>query len=240
MKVTKGPSLDPTKFKHPSLSRKEHEQGAHLGIDSYADTSCAGRHTHVIKFLEDLTVSTATGFMQGDMKIEDLAVANVAYAFDTLEGDVIILIVNNTIYLGDLMDRSLPKHIQCMEKGIHIDIRPKPYCPGEETTQTFHIPSLDRIFPLEYHGVLPFLHVHRPTIQDYEQCKKVEITRRETWDPYAFHDLNFCSAETTSDDVDETESYCDGPIDGYFMAFHLGSLMTDQQMLRNNGDDEYV
>ena len=48
-------------FRHPTLTDQELIKGSRLGIDSWADTSCAGRHAHVEEFIEGASV-TATGF----------------------------------------------------------------------------------------------------------------------------------------------------------------------------------
>ena len=95
--------------------------GCRLGIDSWADTSCAGKHAHVLEFIDGRTV-TARGFASSLPTIENLNIANVAYAYDAPSGETFILEVNNSIYLGDLMDDSLLNPIQCMMNGIQIDI----------------------------------------------------------------------------------------------------------------------
>ena len=162
-RVQHGPNVSQSQFRHPPLTTQEFNGGCKLGIDSFADTSCAGKHAHVIEFNDDLTVS-ATGFAGKDsMQINDLSIANVAYAYDTSQGDTLIFIVNNAIYLGALMDGSLLNPVQCMENGIRIDIRPKLFYPDVRSAQTFEIPSLQRVLPILYNGLVPFLHVRKPT-----------------------------------------------------------------------------
>ena len=60
-KVVVGPSASTSNFRHPILSDQELCLGCRLGIDSWADTSCAACHTHVLEFVEGRTV-TAHGF----------------------------------------------------------------------------------------------------------------------------------------------------------------------------------
>ena len=58
-------------------------------------------------FIEGKTV-TATGFSNSMPAMENLPpLANVLYAFDSEHGEVYILQVNNSIYLGDKMEDSL-------------------------------------------------------------------------------------------------------------------------------------
>jgi len=63
-------------FRHPILSTDEYIQGCRLGIDSMADTGCAGKHACVIEFLEGKTV-TAYGYGSHLPSTPDLPIANV-------------------------------------------------------------------------------------------------------------------------------------------------------------------
>ena len=141
-KVVKGPTTHSAHFKHPTLTEYELQNGCCLGIDSWADTSCAGKHAHVLEFLDGRTV-TAKGFAASLPSIENLNIANVAYAYDSPSGKTFVLEVNNSIYLGLLMDDSLLNPIQCMLNGIKIDIRPHVFAPDCDTAQSLTIPSLD-------------------------------------------------------------------------------------------------
>ena len=79
-------------------------QGYKLGIDSYADTSCSGRYAHVIEFIEGKEVIARAW---DNHTTKHFKIANVAYAYDLLNGHIIILIVNQSIDGGDLMEDSL-------------------------------------------------------------------------------------------------------------------------------------
>lgn len=225
-RVQHGASISQSQFRHPSLTNAEFQGGCRLGIDSHADTSCAGKHAHVLEFNDDLKVS-ATGFAGKEtMCIDDLSIANVAYAYDTPQGDTLIFIVNNAIYLGALMDGSLLNPIQCMDHGIKIDIRPKLYYPEEKSAQTFEIPSLRRILPIQYNGSVPFLHVRKPTREEMETCTHVEITSRDNWDPHNINGINSCSI----DDVQIYATEDDDP-SHTLMHFHIGQIMIETQQL---------
>ena len=101
-----------------------------MGIDTWADTSCAGKHAHVVEFIEGLLV-TATGFTSSLGKMENLPIANVVYAYDSRNGSTILLESNNCIYLGDEMQDSLINPIQSEEADIRMDVRPKRYYPND-------------------------------------------------------------------------------------------------------------
>ena len=155
------------------------KNGCRLGIDTYADTSCSGRHAHVIEFIEGKEI-TAKAWDNHTTK--NLKIANVAYAYDSPTGEVVILIVNQSIYGGDFMEDSLLQPIQCLQNNVHINTRPTHYFPDDPTAQTLRYD--DMVLPLEYHGPLPFIHVRRPTEKEFNSCTHVELTSHDEWDPY--------------------------------------------------------
>ena len=110
-------SFDIESFVHPTLTPKEHQNGSRLGIDSWADTNCAGKHAYVEEFVVDKFV-TAGGFSASLGTIPDLPIANVLYAYDNPDGDTFIIECNNSIYLGDRMEDSLANPIQAEESGL--------------------------------------------------------------------------------------------------------------------------
>jgi hypothetical protein len=155
------------------------KEGCKLGIDTYADTSCAGKHAHVIEFIEGKEI-TAKGWDNNMTK--NLRIANVAYAYDSLNGQVFILIVNQSIYGGAFMNDSLLQPYQCLLKDVHIDVRPKSYFPNEPSAQSITIE--DKVLPLEFNGPLPYIQVRRPTKEEYDTCTHYELTSHDEWDPY--------------------------------------------------------
>ena len=86
-------------FRYPKLLKKELRLGCKLGLDSWADTGCTGRHAHVEEFVLSKT-DIATGFSSSLGRLDNLPFAHVLYAFDHPEGSVILIEHNNTIYMG--------------------------------------------------------------------------------------------------------------------------------------------
>ena len=113
-------------FRHPKLSKEEPRNGCRLGLETWADTGCVGKHAYVEELIIGKTV-TAMGFSSSLGKLENLTYAHVLYAFDHEDGLVLILEHNNVIYLGDTMQDSLSHPIQSEANGIFIDLRPKLY-----------------------------------------------------------------------------------------------------------------
>ena len=127
-------------FRHPTLSDAEHNDGCKLGIDTWADTCCAGKHAFVEEFVEGKTV-TATGFTSSLGSVKNLPIANVLYAYDATDGTVILLECNNSIYLGTKMSDSLMNPIQAEEVGVRVDARPKRYYPEDIGCQSLNFPD---------------------------------------------------------------------------------------------------
>ena len=79
--------------------------GTRLGIDSWADTSCSGKHAYVESFVEGQTIN-ASGFTSSLGTMKNLPIADILlYVYDMNDGQTILLGNNNTIYLGkDMTD----------------------------------------------------------------------------------------------------------------------------------------
>ena len=114
-----------------SLSHDELKLGCKIGLDSWADTCCAGKHAYVDSFIEGKTV-TASGFSSSLPTIADLPIANVKFAYDSPMGSTYILSIYNAIYLGDKMENSLLCPNQCREAGVIINDCPHLYDDSEK------------------------------------------------------------------------------------------------------------
>ena len=220
-------SFDIDSFRHPTLSNKEHLDGCKLGIDSWADTCCAGKHAYVEEFVEGKTV-TATGFTSTLGSISNLPIANVLYAYDAKDGSVIILECNNSIYMGGKMGDSLVNPIQAEEHDVRIDIRPRSYYPNSTTAQSITF-SDGTILDVLYDGVLPYIPIRRPTKEEVHHCRRLEITSRDSWDPFLFSG-SFSSIAGTI--TDSTQMYLErhiddvDPIGANLMSLELASLIS--------------
>ena len=141
----------------PMLSELEISHGCKMGFDTWADTSCAGKHAHVLEWIDGHTV-TAEGFTEDLGKLENLPLANVAYAYDTKDGTTLILCLNNSIYLGEHINDCLANPIQCMEAGTMIDLCPRKFYPDIDQAQTIVLPN-GVIIPISHDGPLPYIPV---------------------------------------------------------------------------------
>ena len=226
-------------FRHPILTSEELHDGGRLGIDTWADTSCAGKHAYVEEFIEGASV-TATGFTHSLGKLENLPIANVVYAYDYNDGTTILLENNNAIYLGDAMNDSLLNPIQSEENDVRIDIRPRRYYPNDPLAQTVTF-SDGTTLPVLYDGVLPYLPVRRPTANELDSCRRLEISSRYKWDPYVLHG----SFSQVSHDHEHDPSFIIDelqldPISCHLHSIGLHAVLSSEQLITAPQDsDEY-
>ena len=107
-------------FFHAVLSDTENVKGWKLGIDSWAETCCTGKHAFVETFIEGKTV-TATGFTSSLGSVWHIPVTDFVYVYDSPDVTVLLLKCNNSIYLGQKMSDSLLNPIQAEEVGVCVD-----------------------------------------------------------------------------------------------------------------------
>ena len=167
-----------------TLTKEEQNGGCMLGLDSWADTCCSGRHCIVESYVEGKSV-TAKGFSDELSSIPNLPIANVKFAYDSPYGRTYILRVNNSIYLGDKMEHSLLCPNQCRSNGVIIDTRPICHT-DDEYAQTVQVPidNGNMTIPIQHYGPMPFLPVRQPTSEEMITCEEICLTPEEDWNPY--------------------------------------------------------
>ena len=219
-------------FRHPILTDDDKFYGTRLGFDSWADTSCAGRHAFVDSFVEGKSVN-ATGFSGTLGSINDLPIANVIYAFDQPDGETILLENFNAIYLGEKMEDSLINPIQCEENNVKIDMRPKHFYPNQSNCQSVTFDDGTQI-PLEFDGVLPYLRVRRPTNKELDSCKRLQLTSEGEWNPNDFNGiLSSMQHEQSQDDINGNHH---DPTSKQLLHSNLASILAAQPMLYPNNE----
>jgi hypothetical protein len=171
------------------LSSEELSRGCKLGLDSWADTSCIGRHAHIDSYVDGKTV-TANGFANNLPSIDNIPIVNCSFAYDDDNGRTFLLQVNNAIYMGEDMEHSLLCPNQCEENDIRIDLRPKLYYPNDERASTIYCAGNDLSIPILHHGPLPYINVRHPTGEELLTCDIIELTSQNDWDPYDHNDFS--------------------------------------------------
>ena len=229
---TKRSSFDIETFRHPTLTEQEHKKGTRLGIDSWADSCCSGKHAYVESFIEGKFIN-ATGFSASLGKLENLPIANVLYAYDCDDGSTIILENNNTIYMGDDMIDSLVNPIHMEESNVHVDIRPRRYYNNEPMSQqiTFHDGFT---IPVMYDGVLPYIPIRRPTTIEIEECNRYQLTNTVNWNPHSF-DQSYFASVSSQDDVFNIFNNND-TLSISLLSQHYPYLIDDDKILFEDGN----
>ena len=200
-----------TKFNpRVKLTQEEMNNGCIIGLDTWADTSCMGRHAHVREFVEGQTVS-ASGFASSLPSIEDIPIAHCSLAYDDNNGKTTILEINNALYLGEYMDHCLLCPNQCEENGIRIDLRPRFHYPESPTASTLASHENNFEVPLLHKGPMPYFNVRRPTKRELETCDVIQLTSVHEWDPYQMtqHLSPIVSQMTKTATISTLESSCD-------------------------------
>lgn len=168
---------------HSSLTQREMREGCKLILDSGSDSCVAGKHAHVLEFIEGHTVS-AYSFDDSAAPLDNMKIANVLYAYDhPSQGTTILLRINHAIYLGEHKEDSLLCPHQLRVYGFHVDDTPQYLSSLDDSQQ---ISKNQHIFPLLHHGPTMFIYVRRPTPGEIEDIgiPIVDLTSPHGWDPY--------------------------------------------------------
>jgi hypothetical protein len=68
-----------------NLSPDEMKDGCKLGIDSWADMCCVGKHAHIDSYVDGKTV-TAKGFASNLPALDNIPIVNCSFAYDDDKG----------------------------------------------------------------------------------------------------------------------------------------------------------
>ena len=92
--------------KKHNLTNLELTGGCRLGIDTHADTSCAGRHVRILEYIDGPTYNVAP-FHDQYKPLEKIGMINGVVAVDTDKGKTYILELNNFLNFTNTMEHSL-------------------------------------------------------------------------------------------------------------------------------------
>ena len=166
------------------LSEDELRDGCRFGADSHADVTVAGKHARITSYV-DGQVCTVHPFHEGYKPRKNVKIVNVAFAYDTNEGDTYILEINHCLDFTNDMQHSLFCTNQIRANGILVEDIPKHYDVTGQSRQAIIIPERNLTFPLLVHGPTLYLPVRYPTETEMDECERVVLTSDNGWDPYA-------------------------------------------------------
>lgn len=160
-----------------SSRKADHEEGkvALNELDTAADTCCAGINHRALSFTGQ--TCEVNGFKDG-MSISDIPVAQTATAFiDEETGITYILIFNEVLYFGSMMDHSLINPNQC--RAFEISISDNPY----DKSRVLGIDHDDVFVPFETKGSKVCFKTSVPTDYQLNNCPHIIMTDDKEWDP---------------------------------------------------------
>ena len=167
----------------PKLSQDELINGCKLGIDTHADSSCAGKHVRILEYIDGKTY-TVSPFLNSYTPTSNISMINGVIAVDKDDGTGYILELNNFLNFSDSMNDSILVPMQARQNGIVIDDVPKDLCYHGVSTQSVFVPEKNISIPIEFNGPIPYIKVRYPTDRDLDEYEWVQITSSAEWNPY--------------------------------------------------------
>ena len=162
--------------KRTSLSTIELDSGCRLGIDSHADTTCAGRHFKIIERIEGTSYNVSP--FSGPL-FNNISMVNGIMATDREDGqDGYILEINNALDFTNAMEHSLLCPMQARLNGVKINDVPSSLDPT--STQSVVFPDGSGI-PIHHHGPIPYINIWYPTQDDMDRFPWISLTADGTW-----------------------------------------------------------
>lgn len=158
-------------------------------IDTRADTFCAGQ-TFLLHEATGMVVDVG-GFHPSLPVVKDVPIGTVITAYDTPEGETIILSVHQALFFGASMEHSLCQPNQFREHGLIVDTTPKQYTNGK-SLHGMYIPDQELHIPFELFGCLSYFPTRLPTPDEIDTCRWAHLSSDGEWDPYSNH---FASSE---------------------------------------------
>ncbi len=210
------------------ITQRKHEIGhdtihGPCELDSHGDTCVAGSNCVVIESTNQ-TVSVSA-FTDTHEVIHDVPIVTAATAYDDpITGITYILILGQSIYMGDRMQTSLLCPNQLRANNIVVDDIPKHLAPqSKPSTHSIICNEEDLVLPLSLKGVISYIDTRTPNQEELDTCKWIVLTDEHDWDP---HLLTHCKATIISTMNDKYTQCCQRIIrTDYMTLFTNKSLM---------------
>ena len=177
--------------------------GFRLGIDTHADSSCAGKHVRILEYIEGKSF-TVSPFLNSYQPKKDVQMINGVIAVDKEDGGGYILELNNFLDFTDSMNDSILVPMQARHNGMVVDDIPRELCYHGVSTQSIFLPEKNFSIPIEFNGPIPFVHARYPTDRDLDEYEWVQLTSTAEWNPYNPSQISSVSSSTLSNDYDSS------------------------------------
>jgi len=172
-----------TNISHIQVDQEDAITIGHLELDSHADTAYIGADCRIIAYTEQ--VCQVTPFHPEYEPIKDVPIVQAATDYTNAEtGNTFILIINETLHMGESLKSSYlnPNQMQC--HGVVVDNVPRHLMQDPSAaTHSIYILSADLRIPLCLDGIISYIPTNYPSIQEIETCEWVELTSSKPWNP---------------------------------------------------------
>ena len=207
------------------LTTQQKSEGCRLGIDTHADSSCAGKHVRILEFIDGKRYNV-TPFHDSYRPQENIGLVNGIVAVDKENGEGYILELNNFLDFTKDMEHSILVPMQARMNGVVINDIPINLCPYSTSTQSMILPDKKVEIPIEFHGPIPYIRVRYPTDDDMENYHWMELTSKEEWKPYELLEKGVAGLNLTNDldtmsgEKDSHNSFIDS-IDNHIVVYAI-------------------
>jgi Reverse transcriptase (RNA-dependent DNA polymerase) len=147
-------------------------------LDSHADTCVAGPNTILIA--EDGRVVNVFSYSRD--KTSNVPIATVATLWESPDGEKLILIIHEALYFGERLKTStLLTPNQLRANGLVVDDVPRQF--KADSTHSIFDPATGIRTPLSIKGQASGFVSHKPTLREWNDCRKVILTSERPWLP---------------------------------------------------------
>ena len=176
IKVMRNPSLSHRRISGYGINNTYNQAVTHLGMDSHADVSCAGKDAFIESILHGRSCNVK-GFHDSYNTLSDIEYVNVLYKYLDETGQEYLLQINQCLNFTDTMENSILCTNQARHNGVLINDVPRIIDPKLPQCITF--PKDDVHLPLLMNGPVPILPVMKPTPEEVETLQRLELTSDE-------------------------------------------------------------
>ena len=167
---------------------------ARCEMDSHADTCVAGPNFRIDEYTgENCDV---TPYSPDYKPMTDIPIVNASTAFtDEKTGETVILRFNQVLWYGKKLNMSLINPNQMRHYGLTVSDDPT------DKAREFGITGDDFLIPFAMEGTTIFFNSHVPTRWEMENCRVIEMTDDNPWNPMA---VNIASVGSSIPSIEAT------------------------------------
>ena len=148
-----------------------------MEMDSHADTAVLGRNCVILNYTgRECDVSPYTDSYEA---IKGVPIVTGATAWtSTVNGQTYVLVLNEALWMGDVLEHSLINPNQLRHFGVTV--QDNPY---DETEMHLETENGELVIPLQASGTTISLSTRTPTDRELQECPHVTMTSKKEWDP---------------------------------------------------------